>query len=132
MDEAETEALIQAADQIVAGLRKRKWGGIGRMTIMNEFADKQVDQPMAGVLFFGTVKRIVSGDSGSRGALLQLAGTDRTLFLPLDGTLLSAEPGNTYLVLGVNYDGQVVRYGDNPLRLIQAPIIATRTLLPCE
>ena len=61
---------------------------------------------------------------------MQLAGTEQMLFLPLDGSLFDAEPGTTCLVLGVNYDGKVVRYGENPLRLITAPVIASRSFVP--
>jgi hypothetical protein len=53
------------------------------------------------------------------------------LFLPLDGNLFSASAGTHCLVLGVS-TGRTVRYGENPLRLITAPIIASRTILPLE
>lgn len=130
LSDSERERLIATADRAMAQLRARRWDGVGHVTILNEYAIKHVHRPMAGVMFFGTVERIVTGDAGSRGLLMQLAGTEQMLFLPLDGSLFAAEPGTNCLVLGVNYDGQVVRYGDNPLRLIAAPVIASRTFIP--
>ena len=127
--EAERERLIATADRVIAQLRERRWDGVGHVTILNEYAIKHIQRPTAGVMFFGTVERTVTGEAGTRGLLMELAGTEQMLFLPLDGSLFTAEPGTTCLVLGVNYDGQVVRYGENPLRLISAPVIASRTLI---
>jgi len=72
----------------------------------------------------------VEGDEGARGAIVKIAGDEQRLFLPLDRELSIPDAGLQCLVLGVNYDGHTVRYGDNPLRPITAPVIATRTILP--
>ncbi|MAR13804.1 MAG: hypothetical protein CL681_27995 [Blastopirellula sp.] len=130
LTEAERERLIATADRVIAQLRERRWDGVGHVTILNEYASKHIHRSMAGVMFFGTVERTVTGEGGTRGLLMQLAGTEQMLFLPLDGSLFDAEPGTTCLVLGVNYDGKVVRYGENPLRLITAPVIASRSFVP--
>jgi hypothetical protein len=54
------------------------------------------------------------------------------LFVPLEGQLLSPPPGKIYAVLGANLRGEVIRYGDNPLKLIAAPVLVSRTLVPIE
>jgi S1-C subfamily serine protease len=126
------DALSRATDRVEARLKKQKFDAFGQFTIINEFAADQIDRPLAGLYFFGTVERIVEGENGSRGMLMKLAGFERTLFLPLDGMLFTAAPGTHCLVLGVNANGRTVRYGDNPLALITAPVIASRTILPLE
>lgn len=132
LDPALLDALSKATDQVEAQLKKQKSGAFGQFTIINEFASDQVSRPLAGLFFFGTVERIVEGEGGSRGMLMKLAGFDQMLFLPLDGNLFSAAPGTHCLVLGVNASGRTVRYGDNPLKLISAPVIISRTILPLE
>ena len=39
------------------------------------------------------------------------------------------DEAKTAIVLGMNYDGQKVRYGENPLKLITAHVIVTRTMI---
>ena len=61
--------------------------------------------------------------------LMQVAGQDQTIFIPLDGQIGNPPEGAHCLVFGVNYDGQVVRYGDNPLQLEVAPVIISEVVL---
>ncbi|MCO6456984.1 MAG: trypsin-like peptidase domain-containing protein, partial [Pirellulaceae bacterium] len=124
--------LIAAADQVVRALRQETWTEPAQFTIVNDFAARNVGRPLAGLFFFGTVERVVDGEDGERAALMRLAGTEQMLFLPLDGQLTRLVPGKSYLVLGVNYDGHVVRYGDNPLRPRTADVVASSTLLPLD
>lgn len=124
------DSLVPIADQIENTLRKEKWNAFGQLTITNELAAAQVGKPMAGVFFFGTVDRTVEGDDGSRGVLMQLAGFRQMLFVPLDGNLVVLTPGTHCLILGVNDNGRTVHYGDNPLKLVTAPVIVSRTILP--
>ncbi len=126
----DAEDVVRAADQIVAAIRNETWGAPAQMIVINEFAADQVDRANRGVFFFGTVQRTVSGRDGSRAALVTLAGLDRSLFIPLDGQLLDPAPGTSCLIMGVNYQGRVVRYGDNPLQPIVAPVIVSRTIIP--
>ncbi|MDP6448224.1 MAG: serine protease, partial [Pirellulaceae bacterium] len=119
-----------AADGVIAKLTKRRWDGPGQIALINELAVEKIARPLSGLMLVATVKRVVEGERGSRGMLLQLAGMGQTLFIPLDGVLFSPEPGESFLVIGVNYNGGVVRYGDNPLQLITAPLIASRTFIP--
>lgn len=127
--EKQLDQLTSAADRITARLRKRRWGGPGQIIVVNEYAAQHLKRPLAGQFFFGTLERIVSGPRQSRGALIRLSGLEQTVFVPLDGDLFTAEPGESLLVLGVNQHGRTVRYGPNPLALEVAPIIASRTLL---
>ncbi|MEY4176514.1 MAG: Periplasmic serine endoprotease DegP precursor [Planctomycetota bacterium] len=130
--EERLDPLLRAARKVEQRLAALRWDAAGQVTLINELALGQVARPMAGVFLFGVVERTVEGDAGERGALVKLAGADQMLFLPLDGQLVVPAPGLQCLVLGVNYDGHRVRYGDNPLKLITAHVIASRTLLPLE
>lgn len=122
--------LTRAADRIVKRLERETWDDLGQMTIVNEYALPRLNEPRAGGFFFATVDRVVEGPDGSRGALMRLAGETQMLFMPLDDQLVLPTAGTQCLVLGVNYHGQVVRYGENPLNLTSATVIATRTILP--
>lgn len=124
------DALGRVTDRIVRRLSRQQWDAVGQVTLINDYALEQISRPMAGVFLFGVVERTVEGDAGERGALVKVAGSQQMLFLPLDGELTVPEPGLQCLILGVNYDGHRVRYGDNPLKLVTAHVIATRTLLP--
>lgn len=126
------DALTITCDRIVKRLAESTWDALGQVTIVNEHASAHVFEPMAGLFLFATVERVVDGDEGERGAIVQIAGEEQRLFLPLDRELSVPDAGLQCLVLGVNYDGHTVRYGDNPLRLITAPVIATRTILPLK
>jgi S1-C subfamily serine protease len=124
------DQLGAVADRVVKRLAARRWDAVGQVTLVNEIALEQIDKPLAGVFLFGIVERTVEGDAGERGALVRVAGSNQMLFLPLDDQLTVPAPGLQCLILGVNYDGHRVRYGDNPLKLITAHVIATRTILP--
>jgi S1-C subfamily serine protease len=130
LDERPLADLIAEADRAMAKLRREKWDGPGQVTIINEFAATRINTPRAGAFFFAEVERIVAGDDGSRAAILRLSGLDQPIFVPLEGQLTEPQPGASCLVLGVNYDGRTVRYGDNPLRPTIAPVLISRTILP--
>lgn len=130
--EERLDPLLRTARKVELRLANLKWDAAGQVTVINELALGQVARPMAGVFLFGVVERTVEGDAGERGALVKVAGADQMLFLPLDGQLVVPAPGMQCLILGVNYDGHRIRYGDNPLKLITAHVIASRTLLPLE
>jgi hypothetical protein len=130
--EEKLAGLVRATDRVLQRLGQQRWNAVGQVVLVNELAGEVLDRPGAGVFFFGTVERVVAGEHGTRAALVLLAGMDRSLFLPLDGQLIDPVPGTNYLVLGVNFEGRVVRYGENPLRPVVAPVILSRTLLPLD
>jgi hypothetical protein len=102
------------------------------VTLINEFAVFRVGRPANGVFFFGSVDRVVEGPDRTKGALIRVAGFERMVFVRIDTLLISLRPGTQCLVVGVNDQGQVVRFGDNPLNLEVAHVIATRTILPLD
>lgn len=126
------DALSVTAARVVRRLAEQPWDALGQVTLVNDLATPRLFRPMEGQFLFATVERVVEGDDGTRGAILKLAGEAQPLFLPLDRELSLPDAGLQCLVLGVNYDGHRVRYGDNPLKLITAPVIATRTILPLK
>jgi hypothetical protein len=117
---------------VVERLKGERWEGPAQITLINEFAARRVGRPANGVFVFGTVDRVVAGRDGTRGALVRVAGGDPMMFVRIDTLLIHLEPGEQCLILGVNDQGQVVRYGENPLDLDEAHIIATRTILPLQ
>ena len=130
-DEARIAELQTAVTRIEDALHaKTDFGAPDQITIVNEQAAAALRQPFAGVFCFAEVVRVVSGDHGQRGMLMQLVGDAQPLFVSLDGQLLEPQPGEIYALLGVNLRGEVVRYGDNPLKLTTAPVIVSRTLIP--
>lgn len=126
------DELTRVADRVTKDLSKQKWDFVGQVTLINERAAERISRPMSGVVFFATLERVVEGDNGARGAIFKLAGADQPIFVPLEEQLVVPQPGLQCLVLGINYAGHTVRYGDNPLKLIVAPVIATRTIIPLE
>jgi hypothetical protein len=124
------EPVIRAADAVVERLKNKKWDGLGQVNLINEFAVFRVGRPANGVFFFGSVVRVVEGPDGTQGALMEVAGFKRMVFVRIDTLLVDIQAGTPCLVVGVNDQGQVVRFGDNPLDLEVAHVIATRTILP--
>ena len=122
--------LSRVARRVLADLAARRWDALGQITIINEHAATQIDQPLVGLFLFATVERVVRGDDGEQGALLRMAGVESTIYVPLDGQLELPEPNQQCLLLGLNYEGRKLRYGDNPLKLITAHVVASHTLLP--
>jgi len=127
--EKQFDKLEGETDRVLAKLRKREWNAPAQILLINEFAVEQIDQPLSGVFLIGTLLRIVEGGDGSTGALIQVSGLDKSLFVPLAGELFTAPEGTSLLVLGVNYNGRVVRYGDNPLKLKVAPVVVAGALI---
>jgi hypothetical protein len=116
---------VEAADKVALRLQSQRWNALGATTIVNDFALQEYRRPLAGVFLFGVVRRVVSGDDGTRGMLLEIAGSDEQIFIPLDGLLIEPQPGASYLIVGMNFRGQVVRYGENPLALHEVPVVVT-------
>lgn len=130
-DEHAMEETRRAADLVEKRIRNLKWDAFGQATLMNELAADQVGRPWSGLFLFGEVERVVEGDAGSRGAIVRLSGFEQQIFIRLDGVLANPPPRARVLILGVN-NGQVARFGDNPLRLTTAPEIAAGLFLELE
>ncbi|HTN75099.1 MAG TPA: trypsin-like peptidase domain-containing protein [Pirellulaceae bacterium] len=109
---------------------EHKLGTPEQITIVNEQASALVSEAHRGVFFFGEVERVVTGSQGQRGLLMKLIGTRQMLFLSLDGQFLDPAPGAIFGVFAANLQGEVVRYGENPLQLISAPVLVSRTFVP--
>jgi hypothetical protein len=117
------DELAKGADAAAEQLRQQKWNEAGQVTILNEHAAPELRRSMTGLFLFATIERVVTGNDGRRGLIATLAGFDEPLFLPLEDQLNPPEAGAQVLLLGVNYQGRVVQWGDNPLKLTSAPII---------
>jgi hypothetical protein len=124
--------LVKEADRVAAQLHARRWNDGGQFIVLNEFAEKEVVRPGAGVMFFGSVQRIVTGKKNERALLVQLAGFEQMLLVPLADQLSGPEVGSQCLFVGVNDRGRVVRYGDNPLQPIVAPVIIAPVIVPLK
>lgn len=129
-DEARTHELQTATTRVENQLRaKPQFGSPDQITIVNEQAARVLSKAHNGLFFFAEVQRVVEGDGGRRGMLMKLIGDDQPLFISLDGQLLHPKNGQVFAVFGANLKGDVVRYGDNPLQLITAPVVVSRTLI---
>jgi S1-C subfamily serine protease len=117
------DELVQAADQIVARLRQEKWDEAGQITLLNEFAAAEINRPLAGLIFIGTIERLVSGPRNEQAAIVVLAGFEHQLLIMLESGLSLPERGSQCLIVGVNDRGRTVQYGDNPLDPIVAPVV---------
>ena len=123
------EELAKEADVVAAQLRGEKWRDIGQITILNEFAAGEIGKPGRGLAFFGTIERIVEGSGGERAAIIRLAGFDIHTVVPLTNKLAAPEAGTQCFLLGVNFDGKTLAYGDNPLQPIIAPVLTAPILV---
>lgn len=130
-DEEAFETTRLAADRIETRLQKKAWDEFGQATLINELAVDHINTAWSGVFFFGKVDRVVTGDAGARGAIIRLAGFDHQVFVRLDGLLANPPADSLVLVMGVN-NGQVARFGDNPLRLTIAPEVSAGFFLELD
>jgi S1-C subfamily serine protease len=126
------DELVRVADQAAAEIRRQKWNDVGQITILNEYAEREMARPMAGLAFFGTIERVVQGSGGERGAIVRLAGFERQMFLPLTGRLLLPEAGQQCFLIGVNDRGRSLSYGDNPLQPHVLPILRAPLIVPLD
>jgi S1-C subfamily serine protease len=124
--------LVKEADRVAAQLHSQRWNDGEQFIVLNEFAEKEVARAGAGVFFFGTVQRIVAGKRNERALLVQLAGFEQMLLVPLADQLSGPDVGSQCLFVGVNDRGRTVRYGDNPLQPIIAPVIIAPLIIPLK
>jgi S1-C subfamily serine protease len=124
--------LVKEADRVAAQLHQHRWTDGGQIIVLNEFAEKELTRPGAGVVFFGTVQRVVEGKRQERALLVQLAGFDQMLLVPVVGQLSAPEAGAQCLFVGVNDRGRTVRYGDNPLQPTVASVIIAPVIVPLK
>src|SRR5204863_5636424 len=73
--------LAKQADIVTAQLRREKWNDIGQITLLNEYAAAAIPRPATGVVFFGTVERLVEG-SGQGALLGRPAGFEQRVLIP--------------------------------------------------
>lgn len=125
------DELAKAADAAAEQLRQEKWNEPGQVTILNEFSAAELRRPVAGLFLFATIERVVAGD-GRRGLIATLAGFEEPLFIALEDQLSPPEAGSQILLLGVNYQGRVAQWGDNPLKRTSAPIIVPGLMIELE
>ncbi len=123
--------LAKQADVVTAQLRRERWNDIGQITILNEYAAVAIPRPATGVVFFGTVERLVEGN-GKRALLVKLAGFELTVLIPLGSKLHVPAAGAQCLILGINDQGKTVSYGDNPLQPTVAPVITAAVMVEME
>jgi hypothetical protein len=121
--------LVKAADRIVARLRQEKWSDAGQILLLNEFAATEVLKPQAGLIFVGTIEKVVTGPKDTRAAIVVLAGFERRLLVALESSLGAPEVGAQCLIVGVNDRGRTVQYGDNPLDPIVAPAVIAPVII---
>ncbi|WP_202921246.1 S1 family peptidase [Anatilimnocola aggregata] len=126
------DELVKEADRVAAQLHQHAWNDGGQIIVLNEFAEKEVTRAGAGVVFFGTVQRVVEGRKQERALLVKLAGFEQMLLVPLSGELNAPATGSQCLFVGVNDRGRTVRYGDNPLQPIVASVIIAPLIVPLE
>jgi S1-C subfamily serine protease len=130
---AQREAIQRMADAILKEIRERSWNDPIAITLVNELAAESVTVPWHGQFLFVRVEHLVEGKQGERGIVATLSGFDQPLFLSLEADQLSVpKAGATCLVVGVNQEGNVVKYGENPLQPTVAPIIETTLLIPLQ
>lgn len=123
--------LAKQADVVTAELRREKWNDIGQITLLNEYAAVAIPRPATGVVFFGTVERMVEGN-GKRALLVRLAGFEQRVLIPLGSKLHVPPSGSQCFILGINDRGQTVSYGDNPLQPTIAPVITAAVIVEME
>lgn len=124
------EPLITAVDLIEAEIENQANQIIQQLILLNEFAFQELFDASEGLIFVATVDKQFEGEDGERGMLVILSGYEQKVFVPLNDVFLNPDPGSHYLIVGLNQNGQVVRFGDNPLKLESAPVIISRTILP--
>lgn len=117
------DELVREADRVVAQLKREKWNDIGQITLLNEHAAGEIARPLAGLIFFGTIERLVASPRGEQAAIMRLAGFEQRMLVPLAAKLAPPEAGAQCLVIGVNDRGRTVQYGDNPLDPVVAPVL---------
>jgi S1-C subfamily serine protease len=123
------DELVRVADRIVAALRREQWNDPGQILLLNEFAAAEVHRPLAGLVFVGTIERVVAGPDGKRAAIIVLAGFEQRLLAPLESGLSVPEAGSQCLIVGVNDRGRTVQFGDNPLDPITAPVVIAPVII---
>jgi hypothetical protein len=123
--------LAKQADVVTAQLRREKWNDIGQITLLNEYAATAIPRPATGVVFFGTVERLVEG-SGQRALLVRLAGFEQRVLIPLGSKLHVPPSGSQCFILGINDQGKTVSYGDNLLQPTVAPVITAAVIVEME
>lgn len=132
LEESVVQSLRTASDRAETTLRERKWDPLVQIALVNEGAERTLDEPQGGCFLFVTAVESFTGRDGSTGFLGELTGGERRVFLRTDSLLERPEPGSHWLVLAIRQQNETVRFGANPLDPEILPQLRVGALIPLE
>lgn len=132
LEESVVQALRTASDHAEAKLRERKWDPLVQLALVNEGAERTLDEPQGGCFLFVTAVESFTGPDGSTGFVGELTGGERRVFLRTDSLLERPEPGSHWLALAIRQQNESVRFGANPLDPEVVPQLRVGALIPLE
>lgn len=130
LEEGVVQALRTASDRAETKLRERKWDPLVQLALVNEGAERTLDEPQGGCFLFVTAVESFAGPDGSSGFIGELTGGERRVFLRTDSLLERPEPGSHWLALAIRQKNESVRFGANPLDPEVVPQLRVGALIP--
>ena len=127
MPQDEQQAMIHAADDVVAALRAVHWQNRDQVLPINAHGGKE-RQPYGGAFLFGLVSKLFqAGDDA--GLLIEVKGSDERFFLPLDEPLAGLNEGDCVLVLGIAHP-TTIELGNGPRERNRVQVLVSKVVLP--
>ncbi|HEV7280335.1 MAG TPA: trypsin-like peptidase domain-containing protein [Pirellulaceae bacterium] len=130
LEESVVQSLRTASDRAETTLRDLTWDPLVQLALVNEGAERTLDEPQGGCFLFVTAVESFTGRDGSSGFLGELTGGERRVFLRTDSLLERPEPGSHWLVLAIRQQKESVRFGANPLDPEVVPQLRVGALIP--
>lgn len=130
LEEGVVQALRTASDHAETKLRARKWDPLVQLALVNEGAERTLDEPQGGCFLFVTAVESFAGPDGSSGFVGELTGGEKRVFLRTDSLLERPEPGSHWLALAIRQQNESVRFGANPLDPETLPQLRVGALIP--
>lgn len=132
LEESVVQDLRTASDRAETILRAKRWDPLVQLALVNEGAERTLDEPQGGCFLFVTAVESFVGPSGSSGFVAKLTGGERRVFLRTDSLLERPPVGSHWLALAIRQQKETVRFGANPLDPETAPQLRVGALIPLE
>ncbi len=120
------EDFVKSSQPVMIALDKQRWRDAGQLILINEFASLALEEVNSGFFAFVQVEQVIAVGDKQLTVLCELAGGDEKLIARIDKSLSPPEPGDQWVMLGVQQRDRLLWEGE------VLPTISSHVVLPLD